>query len=330
MQRNFHTRAAAVGAPPTDADQADWTAKFAQFIARGKAVDAAKERAKSTQRAKTTSTTFNRPAAYDLIKAVDHGMQAGLQVNLSQFLVDGTGCGREKPLLTMSLDQGPDGFAAVWFLMNHTRLRMVVIADISHREKNDLKLAIAAAGYKNVVDETSVCFSLDYGPWDTCAWFRSSVEAAVEMAASLPSNDPMMEYIHSFSRGDTIWQADLAGAIHRAKVPRLRNSRWFSWLKTAKAFLPHWHIKLAIWMYMGVQMKICKDSKDFTLFEKLNPAGGGVLDRDENAADIPPDLKSMRMKCKSNLYIAAVVAASEVRYNETVQLIKVEDVWFHM
>ena len=193
-----------------------------------------------------------------------------------------------------------------------------------------MKLAIAASGYKNVVDETAVAFSLDYGPWDSAAWYVTAIEAAIEMLALLTPNDAMMEHIQQFARNSNgkPWITQLTAVAFRTKkVPRLRSSRWFSWLKCAKACLPEWHVRLGVWMFIGIALNMFKDPKDFMVFRKMSQGGGFGAEPVDNV-DVPPDLKTLRSKCKSNLYIAAAVTSCEVRYNETVQLLKVETEWW--
>ena len=87
------------------------------------------------------------------------------------------------------------------------------------------------------------------------------------------------------------------------------------------------HVRLGVWMFIGIALNMFKDPKDFMVFRKMSQ-GGGIGAEPVDNVDVPPDLKTLRSKCKSNLYIAAAVTSCEVRYNETVQLLKVETEWW--
>ena len=99
---------------------------------------------------------------------------------------------------------------------------------MAHREKNDMKLTVKAAGYKNVEDETTLMFSLDYGPWESHAWFHLALEGACEMMKVLPNDDAMMAYLSPKIAADQ----DLSGS-----GVQLQKADWRSELSKASFML---------------------------------------------------------------------------------------------
>ena len=349
--RNYHVRAAAAGENVTEADKQSWAAKFAKFIGEGQAEDAKARQEKAKKKEK--STPFNRAAAHDLLQAIDHALKVAIQSGLSAFLDededpvpaggppaghppagppdDGApaappaGARKLKPLLVVCIDQGPDNLAAIWFLLYCVKIRLVIIYDLSHREKNDIKLAIAEANYKNVVDETSLMFNLDYGPWDSAVWFSLTVEGALEMIKTLPPNDKMVQFFSPLMPTPD-WQSSIDSAsFMEKKVPRMRSVRFFGWMKTAKVFVKEWFLKVMVWIFIGVQLGYFKDAKQFLCIYKRLPANVAA---NEDGPELPPELQALRKKCKNNLHIAACVGSNESRYYETQQLIAVQDPWY--
>ncbi len=92
-----------------------------------------------------------RESAHSNLRAVDHLLTVVLGKGLSFFLASG-GEGQEESellaerrTLVLHLDEGSPTLAMCWWLLYHTRVRIVPVWDIFHREWNDCKNAIKAA-----------------------------------------------------------------------------------------------------------------------------------------------------------------------------------------
>lgn len=83
-----------------------------------------------------------------------------------------------KPVLTMCIDQGSVGWSGAHYLMYKLKLRVLLLADPSHRAWRDARLAVSRAGLWDSVVLLGVPFGLNYGPFSQAAWFRQSQEAA--------------------------------------------------------------------------------------------------------------------------------------------------------
>lgn len=67
--------------------------------------------------------------------------------------------------LCLCVDQGSDGWAAAMWLLYVASVRLLLFFDPSHRNWNDLKMAISSAGLWDAVLLWGVVFSVNYGPF---------------------------------------------------------------------------------------------------------------------------------------------------------------------
>ena len=327
--RYYHARVAAAGEDVTEADTGDWKANFNKFISKGQRED----QQNTAKKAKLQSGPVSRLATYDLLRALAHAVFVGTQIGMELFAKPSVLTTETVlPLLVLTIDQGPDNMAGVWFLLTCLHLCVVVLCDMAHREKNDLKNAVSEAGYQNMLDETAVMFGLDYGPWGSAGWYSLAVEAAKDMVKVMSRHDPLLEHLGFSSTED--WRSTVAESeFVRRKVPRLRAS-WFSWFKTARAFMAEWRVRTLVWMYIGIKLKMFKDPKEFMALAKHIKPGEAPAEApaassaDAKPEEVPEGMKRLRAKCKNNLHIAACVGANEMRYHEVWQLIKAKEPWY--
>ena len=78
------------------------------------------------------------------------------------------------PLLGIALDQGPDGWSGIWFLIFSVGACILPINDISHRVWNDTKLALKDAGLWGVAKLLIIMLNWDHGPWKDAAWLEKT------------------------------------------------------------------------------------------------------------------------------------------------------------
>ena len=98
----------------------------------------------------TTPAKLHRSKAAIFLAASQHQLQAACGRGWEAFVVPAVDTPRPPPsawpAITVSLDQGSDGWAAMNFLCWHKRVNALVIPDASHRVWNDTENALKAAG----------------------------------------------------------------------------------------------------------------------------------------------------------------------------------------
>ena len=79
--------------------------------------------------------------------------------------------------LTLTIDQGSDGWSAAHFLCARY-LNVVVMFDQSHRTWNDTQLAISDCSWWSLLLLLVSIMNLDYGPWAEERWYHETKESA--------------------------------------------------------------------------------------------------------------------------------------------------------
>ncbi len=85
------------------------------------------------------------------------------------------------PSITVSLDQGSDGWSAVHYL-RHIGVNVIVLPDLNHRCWNDTQLAIQDSGLWFWCLVCVAILNLDTGPWETTRWRGAMKENANQYA----------------------------------------------------------------------------------------------------------------------------------------------------
>jgi hypothetical protein len=234
-------------------------------------------------KALTKAPAVLRGKSYQFIRGVDHGMQVSCGFGLIYFfLLFATGqsaaqqraeersLDQENPLpfrvLSISIDQGSVGWAAMWFLIYHVGLSICVVNDPSHRVYNDLCLAIKACNLWWVVVLTRVAFNMSYGPFDGGAWLAQAKSSVSELFKHLRRHDPLKHFFLNNIAGDhgledrlreDGMEEELLSRVQYSDAFRRKNehcalARWMSWISCAVAYLPSWHSRLWVYLWWGL------------------------------------------------------------------------------
>ena len=83
------------------------------------------------------------------------------------------------PILTIALDQGPQSFPALAYLIFKLNLMLWFTFDISHREWNDAKSAYISVGLWPLVLLLIIAINLDFGPFEGTTWWNKGFEGIV-------------------------------------------------------------------------------------------------------------------------------------------------------
>ena len=180
----------------------EWMGKASEFW-RGKAAQTGEEKA---AKRKARPKLF-RVGARDWLASADCMLKATADRSILDYVVT---AGMQQavppsrwPALTICIDQGSDGMAAVSYLMNRLSCNILVLPDPSHRVWNDCQLALKAAKLWGLTMVMSKVFSLDHGPWADAKWYEQSKEAADVYLAATGCSCPLFQELLGRILSDT-------------------------------------------------------------------------------------------------------------------------------
>ena len=87
------------------------------------------------------------------------------------------------PTVTVSIDQGGDGWSACQFLLSQC-ICLILLCDTSHRTWNDYQLALHDSGYWYWCICMIVLLNYDNGPWQSQQWYLDCEGDAKHCCAS--------------------------------------------------------------------------------------------------------------------------------------------------
>lgn len=115
-----------------------------------------------------------RVKSLEFLLAADNQLQTMTGRGLEDFQVPAEREKRDHPgkwhVLTLAMDQGPDGWSAFNFLKSR-HLCFLVLRDPAHRRWNDTRLALKDCGLYSVVTLFCCLLNSDHAPWGECRWF---------------------------------------------------------------------------------------------------------------------------------------------------------------
>ena len=246
------------------------------FDEAGAAAPAAKGKAKAKPKAKRRRPKPpDRLAAQDYIRALDNSLQKCTGKGLSRFQCteEEDVFGAHAPVLTLTIDQGSDGWAAVWWLCYSAMLRLVFVMDPFHREHNDVLDGVKAAGAWSCVLLSGMTHNINYGPWEGHAWFHKLLEGLQHYLSFADHHDPLFVALYELICGDLgidllTQAADGMEEVFNGfknlgcflkKGPRTAFRRWFSWFAAHSWHSQFWHSRLLVISYIGIRMGIYND-----------------------------------------------------------------------
>ena len=172
-------------------------------------------------------------------------------------------------LLVLSLDEGSVGYAGMWWLLYHHRLRLVFLRDPFHRSWNDVCVALKECRLWSVVLLTSVVYNINYGPWDGSAWWHKLCQGAQAYWERATSSDMLFGAFYTSicrdqGKVDDGSHEERARLFHNlrdahlfgAKGPRVALRRWFSWMSAHAWHDPWWHLRLLMISAIGVFLRL--------------------------------------------------------------------------
>lgn len=230
----------------------------------------------------------------------------------------------EGKLMALCIDQEAVGWCACMFLLYACKARLLLTFDPSHRAWNDLKAAYAGAGCWDAVLLWGVVFSINHGPYDTAAWWRTAQEAAQEYSDSSSSSCPLLQahlpgiaeergerrLLHTQGYAENVLQDFWQERCFQCKGPMLALARWMQWLHCWRYWDSQRFQRLLGLLYLGIDLGYLNSSASSSALNldavKDLPA---AKSQKGTKASASRDLAALRRICSNQLHIATLVLA---------------------
>lgn len=272
-------------------------------------------------------TKKKKPArikSYTWLCAVEHQLRicTGIDGRMTFQIIDEAGsplprCPSRWPGLTINLDQGSDGWAALNFANNALHLNILGLKDPAHRCWNDCCQAMKVSGVWPLILAFIVIASCDHGPWQDARWCTGSVEAArtyeqIVGAGSCPIFEQLFPKIcrdkglASEGASEEL-KADIFGDIRAAfakKPPKVASSRWFAVCDALAEMDEFWHSRLTILLCISINEGWMRGTNE-KLFKMSEVLGGVASNADEGGRQATgkdsDDVRQLKKHCANNL-----------------------------
>ena len=139
---------------------------------------------------------LSRKTAHSTFRAIDNTLFQTRGVGLSAFTREAPGMDASfsrRPLLTLHYDECSVNLSLWAWAAYCKQMRIMAIRDVFHREWNDVKLALKAAGLWWVVLLTTIAFILPFGAWKGSSWFEQMKEAIADQVARSPHGSILVD-----------------------------------------------------------------------------------------------------------------------------------------
>lgn len=270
----------------------------------------------------------HRVKVYEWLLSTDKLLQVCTSQGWVQFALPADPVLRGPPSLwptcTVAVDQGSDGWGALHFLAYKANACVLVLKDMNHRLWNDTWLALQDAGMKPLIVMMMVVINSDHGPWQDAKWMEEAREAAWLYSRQASTECPLFEGFFEGMVGDMKLECRLGeegleeevfnslGEAVATKVPKVAGSRWFGVIDALEMYLPIWHRRLLLAVYICLQLQVFSGSATkvaATLPGETVPEGQDV--QKQTTKYDSPELRALRRSCKNTLHLVAVVLSED-------------------
>lgn len=228
---------------------------------------------------------------------------------------------RSWPSISVVIDQGPDGWCAGNFLVNHMGVNACILKDGSRRGWNDVCLALKGSKQWFLVLAFAVVCNCDHGPWRDSRWYTESKEAAetylqVASATSCPLFQEFYPQLLN-DKGDSLANSDdellestwkQIPEAFATKLPKLSRSRWFGIFDSVDELHSIWHSRLLVLLFICLSEGWVQNSKLKTakLQAKMNNAFASDMDKEPTGKE-SEEIRVLKRSCQNNLHFCATL-----------------------
>jgi hypothetical protein len=268
-----------------------------------------------------------RKSSYRLMLACQHMLEACTGQGWQRFIppasLDTWGPPANWPSITLTIDQGSDGWCMAHFLLYQKKANLLLLCDSSHRVWNDCTNALKKCKVWHLVLLMVICLNLDHGPWKDERWLQQSREASLEyVKIADPDTDSVLQMLlpriaHETGDSDRLVDPSYAEEVllslpgaWREKTEKVAMSRWFGFVDSLQALRPRWSKRLVILLYQGIAQGHLSVSTSQQLIKARVDACHSDIREDTEAARTSmegKDIKQLRAACKNTLQLATTV-----------------------
>ncbi|CAE7209363.1 unnamed protein product [Symbiodinium sp. CCMP2592] len=240
--------------------------------------------------------------------------------------------------ITISLDQGSDGWSAAHFLCSE-KVNAFIIGDVSHRTWNDCQLALHDVKLNWLVLSVICLLNSDSGPWNSERWWQSLKQSADEYVQVASHNkDPLyLAYeaaiVEEQTSGDEMAEGtadpeQLFNSIPDAfdhKQQKVGKSRWFQVAVALRHFLPLRAKRLVVSLYLCLSLCLFKSGRAADLLKLPSVTLAATQDVPKtNTATDAEDVRELRKQCQNTLSIKVTIPgqrALEIQHLKTESIV---------
>lgn len=191
--------------------------------------------------------------------------------------------GRLRPTLVLFGDEGSLGYSMNWYLVYYVGLRLLPVRNTFHRQCNDCKLAVSDFGLWCVIQLATIPFNLNFGPWESTAWFSNIVQMAERLLETIDAANPQHTALYALICKDMghyepkgspehkriIFEMCFQGDAFKTKGVKVSLNRWFAWLAAASLFVRDWHVRMLSYICIGQCMGVFKSWREVPFWAGL-------------------------------------------------------------
>lgn len=271
-----------------------------------------------------SAAKLQRTKAWWWLVATNHQLQAGVGRNWTFWCQPSSLADRGPPStwpgVTVSIDQGSDGWAAVNFLAFKLECNIMVVHDASHRVWNDVAGAIKRVRLWPTCLVGIILLNLDVGPWNSSKWWADAVQAVSEYCAVADTTCPIfaglfehmvLELQLEHLRGT----ADFAEVVFekvvsafQTKNPRVGMTRWFAYIDSMGRFCETWSCRLCVYFYMCAQLGLLRTSSLVESMKKKLSLRSPADDAEKaSTSEDKESVRAARAMCRNTVEFAASI-----------------------
>lgn len=214
------------------------------------------------------------------------------------------------PSLTLSIDQGGDGFSAAHFLF-FSHANLILVSDTSHRTWNDCQLAIHDVKMWYWCLCVIVMLNYENGPWDGCRWWEEIKTGCSQWLSVATYKDKLWQGIWPnvmVEKGIDSLDTEAECEEHwtnlsetfAKKSQRVGMCRWFQFVMAVQILTQQWSQRLVVLIFSTAMLGGMKEAVVTKLMDVT------IVPRDEaddvakcTTKDDHADVSKVRKSCKN-------------------------------
>jgi hypothetical protein len=314
------------------ADRDKWRHDALEYMRKARMDDQELQRVEKVKR----QSRLQRVAAYRHLKQIDAQLRATLAggEGLGTFRPQ-TEVEKERripleqlPLLVLTEDEHSVNMAAQWYLLYVKRLRMATWPDPWHRLWNDCMEGVKAAGFNLIIQLTTLCMNLPYGPWEGQKFFHEVAEAGADLLQLVDAEDPLLldlapqiaaelKASGDFGDGQKEWMVQQLrdASFLNKKGAHISPTRWFDWNSHFATWAEEWSLRYMCLVFLGLQVGYLQRQSAkaciLALRRRLHKGSGGSKSTKQGQTEV----QQVRDRCANGLHISCIIHGDKSIYH---------------